>query len=382
MPISTRQTSTSGEGQDSRSDEQQLVEALPAVVQTAIADIEDKFSNRLIQVEQGFTSQFNEIKQLLQSRPELPPSASAAAPQAQPTLPIRADNAESSPHIARSVSAEIGHADIHDEFARLWRELRNIRERGSPFSPDSINANLEGFPDRKFTVHNGSSTDAGQIPYSVVGAWDKNKAVTLELCYFLGAHTEGILFHFLNALEAVKGPDYDESDGRDDYEFSSDDARLLFTAVRTALIDRVRGLHHIYELHALLYDILSGTDDSKFNTALVRHELKDRGDYLSSAQLHGRTETARRVELEASARILERSIEQRIRNLSANDDRDRTSAKKAQDAKRRTADVKRTAAAKSAAKDRESGQSDATHNPRSRGQSRGRADAKDVGAAK
>jgi hypothetical protein len=382
MPITTRQTTASGEGQDSRIDEQLLVEALPAVVQTAIADIEDKFSSRLIQVEQGFTSQFDEIKQLLQSRPELPPSASAAAPPAQPTLPIRADNAESSPHIAHSVSAEIGRADIHDEFARLWRELQNIRER-PPFSPDSINANLEGFPDRKFTVHNGSSTDAGQIPYSVVGAWDKKKAVTLELCYFLGSHTEGLLFHLLNALEAVKGPDYDESDIRDDYEFSPDDARLLFTAVRTALIDRVRGLHHIYELQALLYDILSGTDDSKFNTALVRHELKDRGDYLSSAQLHGRTETARRVELEASARILERSIEQRIRNLSANDDRDRTAAKKAQDAKRRAADAKRTAAAKSAAKDRESGQSDATHNPRSRGQSRGRADAKDdVGAAK
>ena len=49
MPISTRQTSTSGEGQDSRSDEQPLVEALPAVVQTAIADIEDKFSSRLNQ---------------------------------------------------------------------------------------------------------------------------------------------------------------------------------------------------------------------------------------------------------------------------------------------------------------------------------------------
>jgi hypothetical protein len=89
------------------------------------------------------------------------------------------------------------------------------------------------------------------------------------------------------------------------------------------------------------------------------------------------------VELEASARILERSIEQRIRNLSASDDR--TSAKKAQDAKleRRTADAKRTAAAKSAAKGREPGQSDATHNPRSRAQSWCRADAKDdVGTAK
>ena len=37
--------------------------------------------------------------------------------------------------VLQSAESEIGHADIHDEFARLWRELRNIRERGSPFSP-------------------------------------------------------------------------------------------------------------------------------------------------------------------------------------------------------------------------------------------------------
>ena len=379
MPI-TRQNHAQGEGQDSVIGEQQPVDDLPAVVQAAITDIESKFSSRLNQVEQGLTTQFDELKQLLQSRPEQPLApASAAAPQAQPALHISADHAESPPRVALPVSAEIGHDNIAEEVARLRGELANIRER-APFSPNFIGHDLEGFPDKKFTVHNGSRSEAGLVPYPVVAAWDAKKKVTLELTYYLGANIEALLHFLLGSIEAVQGPDYAESDGRD-YDLTPDDARLLLTSVRTALVDRVRGLQHIYELHTLLYDLLNGTDDSKYNTALVRHELKDRVDYLSSAQLLGRTETARKVELEASSRILERSIEQRIRNLSASDDR--TPAKKAQDAKRRTADARRTAAAKPAAKDRDPGQSDATHNPRSRAQSRGRADAKDdVGAAK
>jgi hypothetical protein len=291
MPI-TRANNTSGEGQDSGIDEQAPVEALPAFVQAAIADIEDKFSSRLDQVQQGFNTQFAELKQLLQPRPEQPPPASTAASQAQPALQIRADDsdAESSPHVARPVSADIGHDNIEEELARIWRVLQNIREDGSPFSPDFVNANLEGFPDKKFTVHNGSRSQAGLIPYPVVAAWDARKKVILELSYFQGAHIEALLHHLLGAIEAVQGPDYAESDGRD-HEFSQEDACLLLTAMRTALIDRVRGLQHIYELHTLLSDLISGTDDSKYNTALVRHELKDLGDYLSSAQLLSRTET-------------------------------------------------------------------------------------------
>ena len=164
---------------------------------------------------------------------------------------------------------------------------------------------------------------------------------------------------------------------------------LLTTPPPAAL----REEQHVCAIGTLLYDVCNSPEDTKYGPALVRAELQDRGDFLSSAQLRGRTETARKVEIEVSTKIIERTIEQRIKSLSAGgnldkDDktRDRAAARKAADAaKRKSTDAasekrKATAAAK-AAKD---GQLDAPHpRPRAQSQGRGHGDGKDdTGAAK